>query len=250
MPDMDGYEVISVLKSDERTRHIPVIFITGLVSIHDEEQGLALQAADYISKPFSPIVVQLRVRNQIQIISQMRTIEIISMTDQLTGIPNRRSFDSRFEIEWNRSVRDKLSLALLMIDVDHFKAYNDAYGHQQGDVALQTVAQSFSRTVKRATDFFARWGGEEFAILLSHVGESDALRMAELVRREVAEAVIPEVVLGGAHVTVSIGINIGTPTKTSLITDFIIGADSALYAAKQAGRNCVRVYDKYQSMKI
>ncbi len=239
MPDMDGYAVIAALKGDERTRRIPVIFITGLDSIRDEEKGLALQAADYISKPFSPVIVQLRVRNQIQIISQMRIIEELSMTDQLTGIQNRRGFDTRLDIEWSRAVREHRSLALLMIDIDHFKAYNDAYGHQQGDVALRAVAQGFSGSVRRATDCFARWGGEEFAILLPDAGRGDALSIAESIREEIASIVIPGALGCAPHVTASIGINTCIPTTETRIADFVAGADAALYAAKQSGRNRV-----------
>ncbi len=241
MPEMDGYEVLAALKRDERTKDIPVIFITSLNSGEDEEKGLELGAADYIGKPFRPAIVKLRVRNQIMIVSQMRTIAEMSMTDQLTGIPNRRGFDQRLELEWSRAIREKLSLTILMVDIDHFKDYNDAYGHQQGDTALKAVAQSFSRSVKRATDFYARWGGEEFSILIANAGHDDALKMAELVRQEVAAAVIPDAVGDGAHVTVSIGVYTCIPTSESLIAEFIAGADTSLYAAKQAGRNCVGV---------
>ncbi len=249
MPDMDGYAVIAALKDDERTRRIPVIFITGLDSIRDEEKGLAHQAVDYISKPFSPVIVQLRVRNQIQIISQMRIIEELSMVDQLTGIPNRRGFDTRLDVEWSRAVREHRPLAFLMVDIDHFKAYNDAYGHQQGDAALRAVAQSFSRSVRRTTDCFARWGGEEFAILLPDAGRGDALSMAESIREEIADIVIPGAP-GCAHVTASIGVNTCIPTMETRIADFVAGADAALYAAKQSGRNSVCEHPKMENRKI
>ncbi len=239
MPVMDGYEVITALKQSERTSRIPVIFITGLQSVADEEKGLALQAADYISKPFSPAIVRLRVRNQIQIVSQLRTIEELSMTDQLTGIPNRRSFDARLALEWSRAVREGIPLTLLMVDVDNFKTYNDIYGHQQGDAALRTVAQSFMRSVKRATDFYARWGGEEFSILLSGLSPNEATQIAERVRREVAEAVIPGAEGASAKIQVSIGVCTCVPTPQSKVSGFIGAADDALYSAKQAGRNRV-----------
>ncbi len=242
MPDMSGYEVISVLKREERTRNIPVIFISGLNSVDSEEKGLALQAADYITKPFSAVIVQLRVRNQIKIISQMRAIEEMSMTDQLTGIPNRRSFDARLELEWNRAVREKTALSLLMADVDNFKPYNDTHGHQQGDAALRAIAGSFSKSIKRATDFFARWGGEEFSILLSDSGHVEALNMAELVRKEVSETKILDESGNEANVTVSIGVHTVFPALENKIEKFVAGADAALYAAKQAGRDCVREY--------
>ncbi len=239
MPVMDGYEVLAALKRTEKTRRIPVIFITSLNNAVDEEKGLELGAADYIGKPFSPAIVKLRVRNQILIVSQMRKIEELSMTDQLTGIPNRRSFDHRLELEWSRAIRDKLPLTLFMVDIDHFKDYNDAYGHQQGDAALRAVAQSFSRSVRRSTDFYARWGGEEFSILCPKVGYDDALNMAEIVRKEIEATAIPGLDGNSTHVTISIGLNTCVPKADSAIPGFVALADASLYAAKRAGRNRV-----------
>lgn len=239
MPVMDGYEVIAELKKDERTRKIPVIFVTGLDNAGDEERGLALQAADYITKPFSPAIVKLRVRGQIQIVSQLRTIEAMSMTDPLTGIPNRRSFDARLALEWNRAVRKQLPLAILMLDVDHFKIYNDTHGHQQGDAALRGVAESLSRSLEGADGFFARWGGEEFSVLLPGFERGDALRAAERIREEVAATVLLCANGEVSRVTVSIGLHVCTPAQESSIGDFIASADAALYTAKQNGRNLV-----------
>jgi len=143
MPDMDGYEVISLLKSSEDTRSIPVIFISGLGSEKDEEKGLLLGASDYITKPFNATIVKLRVQNQIQYSSQFNIVKALSLMDELTGLFNRRGFDSRLRLEWNRARREQAPVSLMMIDIDHFKKYNDSYGHTQGDVALQTVAKIY-----------------------------------------------------------------------------------------------------------
>ena len=239
MPEMDGYEVLTTLKNTEETRAIPVIFITGLDSSEDEEKGLVLKAADYISKPFRAAIVKLRVGNQIQIVNQLRTIERLSMIDQLTNIPNRRSFDNRLNMEWNRAIREKAPISLLMMDVDKFKNYNDTYGHQQGDLVLQTVASVYSKTLKRSGDFAARWGGEEFAVLLPMTDMCGALPIAENIRANIESTVIPAPDGTSTVVTVSIGVHSQTPSQNDSMDDFISKADNALYTAKETGRNRV-----------
>ena len=239
MPDMDGYQVFAALKTQDKTAHIPVIFITGLDNRQDEKKGLQLGAVDYISKPFDDMVIRLRVHNQIHIINQMRTIEKLSLTDQLTGIPNRRNFDDRLHVEWGRAIREGSPLCLLMIDVDHFKAFNDTHGHKNGDKALCLVARVLIQTLKRVTDFAARWGGEEFVAVLPNTDSSGGLIVGERIR-EAVEA--EEMALGdgcAAKLTVSIGINTHTPTSSSSVEDFFSRADKALYKAKDSGRNRV-----------
>ena len=239
MPEMDGYTVLKDLRSWEETEKIPVIFFSGLSSYEDEEKGLSLDAVDYISKPFSTKIVKLRVRNQIQIINQLRAIENLSMIDQLTNLPNRRSFDSRLSMEWKQAIREKTPVSLLMMDVDKFKNYNDTYGHQQGDVVLKTVAQVFLNSLKRPTDFAGRWGGEEFVVLLPNTPLCGALGIAELIRANVENAVIPCANNSGTKVTISIGVNTQTPVQCCCTDQFISSADEALYIAKQTGRNRV-----------
>ena len=240
MPKMDGYEVISSLKKFEETQKIPVIFVTGLSDQEEEEKGLALGASDYISKPFSPAIVKLRVRNQIRMLNYIHTIERMSGTDQLTGIDNRRSFDNRLNMEWNRALGGEVPLSMLMIDVDKFKNYNDTYGHQQGDVVLKTVANIFKHSLKRPDDFAARWGGEEFAVLLLNTPLSGALEIAEKIRENIESAVIPCADGSITKITVSIGVNTQEPSQNECtISEFVSGADEALYMAKREGRNRV-----------
>jgi diguanylate cyclase (GGDEF)-like protein len=239
MPEMDGYETLAELRKNEKTRDIPVVFITGLGSIEDEEKGLSHNAVDYISKPFSAVIVKLRIRNQIQIINQFRTINHLSMFDQLTNIPNRRSFDGRLRVEWNRAIREHMPISLLMIDVDKFKNYNDTYGHQQGDVVLQVVAKIFSQSAKRSGDIAARWGGEEFVVLLPNTLTPGALDIAEKIRMDIEAAVIPCTDGSTTKVTISIGVDTQTPAHGNSIDAFISNADKALYEAKAQGRNRV-----------
>jgi diguanylate cyclase (GGDEF)-like protein len=244
MPGMDGYEVITELKQIDGVRDIPVIFITGLNNSEDEEKGLALGAVDYINKPFISAVIRLRVKHQMQIINQLRAIERLSMIDQLTNIANRRSFDNRLGVEWYRAVREKTPISMLMIDVDKFKTYNDTYGHQQGDVVLRTIAEVFTNTLKRALDFAARWGGEEFTILLPNVDKDGALIVAEDIRKNVENTEIPCANGTFTKVTISVGVNTEEPSHNSSVDTFISGADEALYIAKRTGRNKVCLFDK------
>jgi diguanylate cyclase (GGDEF)-like protein len=161
------------------------------------------------------------------------------MRDQLTGIPNRRSFDNRLDMEWKRALREKTEISILIIDIDKFKNYNDSFGHQQGDVTLQTVAKTIKQSVKRSFDFAARWGGEEFVVLLPSTDPVGAFNVAEKIRTEIADTVVPCDDEAGRKVPVSIGVNTIMPDADDHINDFISKADEALYKAKETGRNRV-----------
>ncbi|MCL1823217.1 MAG: diguanylate cyclase [Oscillospiraceae bacterium] len=242
MPGMDGFHVFNELKQSETTAHIPVIFITGLNNSDDEKRGLKLGAVDYISKPFDEIIVKLRVQHQIRIVNQLRAIEYLSMVDQLTGIPNRRNFNNRITSEWGRAIREKEPICLLMMDADYFKKYNDTYGHQQGDKALCVLAQVLSKTLRRQSDFFARWGGEEFVVLLPNTDKSGGHEIGEQLRKNMeAEEITCE---DGTvtKLTVSVGLHMHMPTTRCSVDEFISKADRALYNAKNTGRNKVCVY--------
>ena len=239
MPEMNGYAVINTLKKSEKTCDIPVIFITGLNDAESEEMGLVLGAADYISKPFSAAIVKLRVNNQIKMINQMRIIEELSVMDQLTTIPNRRGFDKRINMEWARAIRDKTSLSVLIIDIDMFKVYNDTYGHQQGDIALCKVAAMLTQSINRSTDFTARWGGEEFIVLLPNTDMNGAINIAEIIRLNVSNMMIPFANGTETRVTISVGVKTQSPWQDRLLDRFIADADKALYIAKELGRNQV-----------
>ena len=171
--------------------------------------------------------------------SNILELATISMRDQLTGIPNRRSFDNRLELEWERAKREKTPLSILMMDIDKFKLYNDTFGHRQGDATLQTVAKAIRQSLKRSIDFAARWGGEEFAVLLPNTDAGGALVVAEGIRKAVENAVIPCEDERGKKATISIGVNTRIDMWEDGIEGFITGADDALYRAKEAGRNKV-----------
>ena len=163
----------------------------------------------------------------------------LGMRDQLTGLPNRRAFDNRLEMEWNRSIRDHSPLSILVLDVDKFKNYNDTFGHQQGDAALKTVAKTMRSSLKRPADFPARWGGEEFVVLLPLTDSKGAVAVADNLRRDIEKAVIPCDDEKGEKITVSIGVSTQIPVQGSAAETFIPSADAALYKAKEMGRNRV-----------
>jgi len=237
MPEMNGYALFNALKSTRETHSIPIIFITGLNRAEDEEKGLDMGAADYISKPFSPVVVRLRVKNQIKMINQLRVIELLSMIDQLTSIPNRRGFDNQIDMEWIRAIRENRHISFLIVDVDSFKKYNDAYGHPQGDRALQSIARIITQSLNRPADYAARWGGEEFAVLLPGTDYKGAMVIAERIRLNISNTAIPCADGTETYLTVSVGINTQAPQRASSRENFVSNADKALYKAKQAGGN-------------
>jgi diguanylate cyclase (GGDEF)-like protein len=158
-------------------------------------------------------------------------------TDGLTGLANRRRLDEILAVEWRRGLRARSPLSLLMIDVDHFKAFNDTYGHQAGDAVLATVGQCIAASTKRASDLGARYGGEEFSVLLPGIGRSGAIEIAERIRERLAAFRQSQHELP----TVSIGLACFTPAEQRTSHDLVLAADLALYEAKRAGRDRVIV---------
>lgn len=167
-------------------------------------------------------------------------LERLSNTDALTRVANRRSFDAELETAWRAARRDNKSLALLMIDVDHFKQYNDLFGHQGGDLCLAKVAAAIRAALHRPRDFLARYGGEEFAIILPDTDAEGARKVAEHIRYAVEELRMPTGKPDSPTLTVSIGMAVASPAADECLADLVGAADTALYLAKSQGRNCVR----------
>jgi diguanylate cyclase (GGDEF)-like protein len=240
MPEMDGYEVCRQMKADPLLRGVPVIFITALSDAQSEIHGLELGAADYITKPFNETIVKLRVKTHLEIKMQREFLDNLSRMDGLTGIPNRRAFDERLDIEWRRGLRSGERLGLLMVDVDFFKGYNDAHGHLAGDDCLRSIANALSEAINRAGDFIARFGGEEFVALLPSTDTAALSIVAESMRAAVEKVAIPhgESPLS-PWVTVSVGGAALRPPKDGETKFLVELADKQLYLAKQGGRNRV-----------
>ena len=178
-----------------------------------------------------------------ELLRAARERERLIRIDQLTDIPNRRNFDERLPLEWGRAIRTKAPISLLILDLDYFKDYNDTYGHLQGDRALQVVAKVFTQELKRSSDLAARWGGEEFAILLANTDFNGAHDVAERIRQKTEDLQIVLTDGSVSKITVSIGINSLIPTTNNMLEEFIHHADMALYTAKREGRNRVCLYN-------
>jgi diguanylate cyclase (GGDEF)-like protein len=241
MPGMDGYAVCRELFASEETSDIPVIFVTALKSPEDETRALGAGAADFISKPVNAAVVRARVRTQLTVKRQRDALRALILTDSLTGVANRRAFDERLEMEWRRCGRAQLPVSLLMVDIDHFKLYNDHYGHPAGDATLVQVASAMRRAAARSQDLVARYGGEEFAILLPQLDEQGATGVARRLMHELEMLDLPHAASPTSQrLTVSIGISSMVPGEHGAPGDLVQVADALLYQAKAGGRNRYR----------
>ena len=244
MPEMDGYEVCKNLKENEQTKDIPVIFITAMKEAGDEARGFDLGAVDYITKPFQAAIVMARVKAQLKMKWQADMLRQMASIDGLTEIPNRQKFEEVFDREWNRAVRNKVPLSVLLMDIDFFKQYNDAYGHGRGDKCLKAVAQALAGTIRRPGDFVARYGGEEFIAVLPETDIPGAMTIAETMRSNVELLKIlhaQSVPLD--FVTISIGVSSVFPSggfSDAALVSVVAAADEMLYKAKAAGRNQVQ----------
>ena len=270
MPEMDGYTFCEQLKAKDETRNIPVIFISCLQKVFDKVRAFSVGGVDYISKPFEPLEVLIRIENQLK----LRTLQVqlieknteleqevgqrkkaeeelrqanlelkkLVNVDGLTGVANRRYFELTLKKEWSRLQREKLSLSLIMSDIDYFKPYNDYYGHIEGDKCLRQVAQTIQGTVKRSADLVARYGGEEFAVILPNTNLVGAMEVAENIKLAVSNLEIPH---DGSDVSKYVSLSLGVSSIIPLLNgevspEFLKNtADEALYQAKKHGRNCI-----------
>lgn len=238
MPQMDGYDLCRLLKEDERTREIPVIFVTGHSDTPEEEQGLEAGAVDFISKSASPRVIRARVKTHLTLKHQADLLRSLTLIDSLTSIANRRNFDETLAAEWRRCAREAKPLSLMMIDIDFFKRYNDQYGHQAGDACLRAVANCLKTCMTRSHDLVARYGGEEFVCVLPDTPHEGALAVAQTLLAEVRRRALPHANsdVPGSVVSISIGVASVIPIHESDMESLTLAADQMLYQAKQDGR--------------
>lgn len=239
MSGLNGFETLVKLKEQASTQNIPVILITSLSDVGNEEKGLSMGAVDYIVKPFNPSIVRARVHTHIQLYSYRKAFETLAMIDGLTGIPNRRYYDDHSMSEWFRAKRDQQPLSIGLMDVDLFKQYNDIYGHPKGDQALIHLAHSVTSQMRRASDFAARYGGEEFVFLLPNTPSNHASHIARRICQGIEALQIPHKASPVGVLTVSIGGITVIPSNSQDYSVFFQTVDDMLYSAKKSGRNTV-----------
>jgi two-component system, cell cycle response regulator len=254
MPRLDGFKFLAAVRDSPRFRDVMVIMLSAHGESVDKVRGLTLGANDYVTKPFERAELLARVTTMLKMkglqeeLQQKATalvrvnleLERLANQDWLTGLPNRRSLFTRLEIEFHRSRRFKNSLTLLMLDIDHFKAFNDAYGHQSGDEALRVVGDALAGAI-RGYDCIGRYGGEEFICFLPETVPAEALVVAERLRQRVSAARVTVAGRDGVSsevgMTVSIGIATWPDCPAERVDDLVAVADRALYQAKSEGRN-------------
>lgn len=261
MPDIDGLMLLKFYRSNPETKGVPVIMLSTKEDPKIKSEAFALGASDYLVKFPDKIEVVARIfahsrsfLAQQQRDEAYRTLEVLkkeleeknaelerlSSQDCLTGLANRRIFDEFVSKEWGRAVRDNTPLSLILIDIDHFKNYNDNYGHQGGDDCLRQVAQKLTGTVRRPSDLVARYGGEEFAVVMPGTDVDGAGRIAAALCEGVAsmKLKLPHAHSSSAdHVTISLGVASMVPSVDGSPEQLIEKADEALYRAKKNGRN-------------
>lgn len=251
LPDIDGNEVCRWLKLSMDTQSIPIIMLTEKRSTSDKISGLEAGANDYLPKPFEAselnarIYAQLRSKSQqdelkqknIHLENMLARVETIAIVDSLTGLFNRRRFDSLIANEYKRAERYQTPLSCMMIDIDHFQKVNDTNGHQRGDLVLKEIAQLIQVSV-RGVDTVARWGGEVFVVLSPNTAKENAKPVAMRILKTVSHHAFTGL---EQQITVSIGIS-GLPDPAIDSEKKLVNtADLALYEAKKKGRNRMEI---------
>ncbi|SBS26098.1 Phytochrome-like protein cph2 [Marinomonas spartinae] len=240
MPDMDGFDTMKKLSQDARTCDIPVIFITALNDIDNEEKGLLLGASDYIQKPIHASIIKARVALHLKLINQHRILERLSTIDPLTSLANRRKYEETIRSEWTLMEELNQTLSLAVIDIDNFKQYNDLYGHAAGDIVLQRVATVLANNFIKNRDLVARYGGEEFVAIMPNTLKEEALYRINKCISEVQDMAIACNKKDKNIVTISAGVASIAPTRDDRFEDLFAAADKALYMAKTSGKNQVK----------
>ncbi len=248
MPLLSGLETMRRIKADPQLHELPVVFVTSSFDTDLEIEALDLGAVDFITKPVNPALLRARVRTQLRLKHLTDQLRRMATRDGLTGLANRLQLDQRLKMEWARAIRQGEPLSVVMLDVDHFKRFNDAAGHLAGDEVLRQVAAVLQVKAYRSTDLAASYGGEEFTLLFPNTDAQAAMALANDVRRRLAELNLshPDSPTGPC-VTISAGVSTLDGAKHRGETQLarhgpealIRQADAALYAAKRSGRNQV-----------
>jgi diguanylate cyclase (GGDEF)-like protein len=262
MSEMDGVEACRLIKAVDYLRDTPIIVVTVKDEIKYLQMAFAMGAVDFITKPLNKVELLARVRSALRLKyeidrrkareKELRVIKEqledtsfvlkrLSSEDELTGISNRRGFESYLDQEWKRASRYDVPVSLILVDIDFFKEYNDTYGHQSGDQCLKEVASVLNGTLHRPADFVARYGGEEFVIILPNTDMNGGEVIAEKLREGVeALGIIHSSSQASGRVTISLGVATAMPSQNFSPSELVAAADQALYLAKQVGRNKVK----------
>lgn len=259
MPDIDGLMLLKFYRSNPQVKTVPIIVLSTKEDPKIKSEAFELGASDYLVKfpDRLEVIARIRAHSRSFLAQQQRDeayralrelqkeleaknseLERLSSLDGLTGIANRRIFDEFIKREWLRAARDSRSISLILIDIDHFKKYNDGYGHQGGDDCLRKVARALAATVKRPSDLVARYGGEEFGVVMPDTDREGAAKIAEALRSAIDSMNLThEFSTTTDHVTISLGVATMPPNGTTAPEELIARADEALYSAKESGRN-------------
>lgn len=233
MPGMDGFEVCELLKSDDKTKDIPVIFMTARNDDESIDRAFQVGAVDYVTKPIKKLELLARVKTQIRLAQTILALEKTSFTDGLTGLYNHKKSFDMLDSEILRAKRYGHMLSIIMLDIDFFKKVNDNYGHQMGDAVLKEVSKEIAKTI-RNIDIAGRYGGEEFLIVFPEISKQDVIIGAERLRKNIENLKFEN----GLQVTISGGIAV---YSNESILEIIKIADQNLYKAKHNGRNRIEI---------
>lgn len=240
--DISGLELCKRIKSHRESKECSVIMVAEPKYRDLELAALDAGSVDFIGAPFQPAVMQARVRTHIMLSRRQNLLQVLADRDGLTEVYNRRYFENQARVELKRHFRQQQALTLALLDIDHFKPYNDAYGHLQGDLCLREVAHAIGGGSRRPGEFVARYGGEEFAVVLPNTNIQNAQKYGRWICQQVLSLAIPH-----GHsatvpfITISAGIATVIPDVGTTLENLIAAADSALYLAKESGRNQFKV---------
>jgi len=249
MPRMSGIEACRLIKGQAEEQFLPVLLLTSKADVESRILGLRIGADDYLAKPFDERELLARVDNLLRmkrahddVLASKRKLEQLAVRDELTGLYNYRYMQTRLHEEWKRAERYRYPLACAMLDIDHFKKFNDSFGHDVGDAVLREVAQRVASGV-REVDVVARYGGEEFLLILPNTHFAGALTVADRVWRNVGQR--PIAVNDKQHVvTISVGVSLYPSRDVTSKEQLLKSADEALYRAKHEGRDRICVFQQ------
>ena len=259
MPEMDGFEVAKLIKGRKKTKDIPIVFLTAAFKSEAfKEKGFAIGAIDYLTKPIDENQLINRINLYLKVFEKEKELEKInqelqeyigevrrlSITDELTNLYNRRHFNDIFPKEINRAKRENNFISFIILDIDHFKLYNDTYGHQLGDKTLKDMGTILKESLQRGSDFAFRLGGEEFGVVFSGLDKDKSLEFANFIRENIENLNIKHKKNSASEfITTSMGLFVSSAESLDKADDIYKLADEALYEAKESGRNRVILFD-------